>query len=259
MATRATQTIQAKTYTEHIPGWESEDGTLVTSIQSNEYLIIILSSCRCIISNHTCSRKKAQVPPEWFPTCQYAMQTKAMLQHPHWCDARHVICLHCTTDERKGSGLVESDENGAAGRFVTANPNKQSRGLRPTCQLLDLLQTEKYQQLAMRPRPTKCLKPCKSGFLMVSYGFPKKKRSTLRNLLVWEVSFETHPFFKTQGHIAKATPMASSKAGCTLSTCWHCPMTSVKELSGNGFRCECVPKCNQAAEQMRRRLQTTSL
>lgn len=151
----------------------------MTSIQSNEYLIIILSSCRCIISNHTCSRKKAQVPPEWFPTCQYAMQTKAMLQHPHWCDARHVICLHCTTDERKGSGLVESDENGAAGRFVTANPNKQSRGLRPTCQLLDLLQTEKYQQLAMRPRPTKCLKPCKSGFLMVSYGFPKKKNEAL--------------------------------------------------------------------------------
>lgn len=38
--TRAAQIIQAKTHTEHIPGWESEDGTLVTSIPSNKYLII---------------------------------------------------------------------------------------------------------------------------------------------------------------------------------------------------------------------------
>ena len=142
----------------------------------------------------------------------------AVLQHPHWCNARHVICLRCATDERKGSGLVELDENGAAGRFVTAKPstNRAVAFARPVSFLTSCKQ--KISTVGNETSSTKCLKPCKSGFLMVSYGF-QKKRCTLRNLLVWEASFETHPFFKTYCHIAKATPMASSKAGCTLSTC----------------------------------------
>ena len=52
----------------------------------------------------------------------------------------HLPALRHRWAERSWPGRVGRKR--AAGRFVTANPNQQSRCLRPTCQLLDLLQTK---------------------------------------------------------------------------------------------------------------------
>lgn len=139
----------------------------------------------------------------------------AMLQHPHWCNARHVICLRCATDERKGPGLVESDENALLGDSSRQIPtNRAVAFARPVSFLTSCKQ--KISTVGNETSSTKCLKPCKSGFLMVSYGFPKKNDALC--VTCWFGRFLLRHIHFSK-HNTKATPMASSKAGCTLSTC----------------------------------------
>lgn len=149
----------------------------MTSIPSNEYHI--LSYHHAVASSPTTPvpGKRRRCLRSGFPPANMRCNGDAMLQHPHWCNARHVICLRCATDERKGPGLVESEENGAAGRFVTASPQQTEPGAfaRPVSFLTSC--KHKTSTVGNETSSTKCLKCCKSGFLMVSYGFPKKNEA----------------------------------------------------------------------------------
>ena len=105
MATRAAQIIQAKTHTEHIPGWESEDGTLVTSIPSNEYL---RSYHRSVASSlitpvpgkrHRCLRSG-------FPPANMRCNGDAMLPLP--IGATHAMSSACAAPPMSGKVLAWS-------------------------------------------------------------------------------------------------------------------------------------------------------
>lgn len=170
MATRPAQIIQAETHTEHIPGWESEDGTLVTSIPSNEYHILsyhyLIIGPLHHLQPHLFQEKGtgASGVVSHLPICD-AMQCNAATSPLVQRTPCHLPALRLRWAERFWPGRVGRKRG--AGRFVTANPNKQSRCLRPTCQLLDLLQTKNINSWQW-DLVYKCLKLCKSGFLRFS-------------------------------------------------------------------------------------------
>lgn len=168
----------------------------------------------------------------------------AVLQHPH--GATHAMSSACAAPPMDGKVLAWSSRRKTRCWEIRHGKSQQTEPLpSPDLSASWPPANKKYQQLATRPR----LQNVWNAVNLVSYGFQKENEAHC--VTCWFGKFLLRHIHFSKHKIPKPLPTASSKAGCTLSTCWHCPMTSVKELSGNGFRCECVPKCNQAAEQCR--------